>query len=309
MKRILNFGSLNIDYVYLVDHFVRPGETMQSQGLSVFCGGKGLNQSIALARAGAAVFHAGCVGKDDGQILLTAMSEAGVNIENVRQIDTRSGNALIQVTGQGENAIILFGGANQCITEEHIEKALEKFNKNDILLLQNEINCTGLLIEKAAQIGMTVVLNPSPCDDRIRRLPLHLIDYFVLNEIEGADITRCNEKDGKYIANALYKTFPGAKIVLTLGKHGAIYFDGVNEYRHRAFDVPVIDTTAAGDTFTGFFLAGIAKGDPPHQIIEIASKASAIAVSTAGASASIPTIDFCLKWRGAISDSHGRGRF
>ena len=289
MKRILNFGSLNIDYVYQLDHFVRPGETTQSQNLSIFCGGKGLNQSIALARAGAAVFHAGCTGAADGQVLLDELTKAGVNTENVRLVRTRSGNAVIQVNKDGENAIILFGGANQCVTENQIERTLSGFDGNDIVLLQNEINYIDVIIKKASEKGMTVVLNPSPCNETIRRLPLHLVDIFILNEVEGRDLTGAGEASAECIMAAMRGAFPEARIVLTLGELGAVYFDGVNEYRQKAFKAPVVDTTAAGDTFTGYFLAGFAKGDSSSTIIGTASKAAAIAVSRAGASVSIPT--------------------
>jgi ribokinase len=294
MKRILNFGSLNIDYVYQLDHFIRPGETTQSQSLSVFCGDKGLNQSIALARAGATVFHAGCSGADDGHALLNELSKVGVNMDNIQFVETRSGNAIIQVDKDGENAIILFCGANHCITENKIEQTLARFNDNDILLLQNEINCTDVLIKKASEKGLTVVLNPSPCNELIRNLPLHLVDVFILNEIEGRDLTGIGGAGVEHIMTAMREAFPKARIVLTLGKFGSIYFDGVNEYRQKTFNVPVVDTTVAGDTFTGYFLAGFAKDEPSSQIIETASKAAAIAVSRAGASISIPTIDEVL---------------
>ena len=290
MKRILNFGSLNIDYVYRLDHVVRPSETIHSEELSVFCGGKGLNQSIALKRAGAAVFHAGCTGAADGRILLDELSKTGVNTDNVRIVNERSGNAIIQVDKNGENAIIVFGGANQCVTEEHVEQALGEFNCDDILLLQNEINLVGFLIQAASEKGMAIALNPSPFDRLVHNYPLHLVDIFILNEIEGRDLAGSCEASEDGIVSALRSMFPKAKIVLTLGERGVVYFDGFNVCRHQAYKAHAVDTTAAGDTFTGYFLAGLSNGETFPKAIEVASKAASITVTRAGASASIPFI-------------------
>ena len=295
--KVLNFGSLNIDYVYQLDHFVRPGETLHSQSLSVFCGGKGLNQSIALARAGANVHHAGCVGIEDGQMLLDALSDSGVNTANISMVETRSGNAVIQVNKRGENCIILFGGANDCVSPHHVDGVIDKFQRGDYLLLQNEINCIGLIIEKASEKGMTVVFNPSPYNDMIHSLPLHLVDVFLVNEIEGMEIAGTHNPKPERILSALREKFPIAKIVLTLGKRGVIYFDGGDVNSHDIYDVPVVDTTAAGDTFTGYFLAGLIKGKSSPRIIEIASKASSITVSRFGASVSIPTMDEVMSFQ------------
>jgi ribokinase len=291
MKRVMNFGSLNIDYVYRVDHIVRPGETILSNHLSVFCGGKGLNQSIALARAGVDVFHGGCVGKTDGQLLTDELLATGVNIDNILSVDTRSGKAIIQVDSNGENSIVLFGGANQCITPSQIEETLLSFGKEDILLLQNEINNIGLIMSKASELGMTIVLNPAPYNEEINNLPLHLVDIFILNEIEGRDIINYEGNCTEQLMVALCKAFPSAEIVLTLGESGVKYFDGKKVFFKESFKVPVVDTTAAGDTFTGFFIAGLVDGWTSSKRIEVASMAAAIAVSKVGASASIPTMD------------------
>jgi len=293
--KVLNFGSLNIDYVYNVDHFVRPGETLHSNSLEVFCGGKGLNQSVALSRAGADTYHAGSVGKVDGKMLVDALEGANVNTDGIYTSDIRSGNALIQVTKEGQNSIILYGGANQVITEQHADQVLDSFLKGDVLLLQNEINLTGYLINKAYEKGMLIAFNPSPFDDRIPELPLDKVSYFILNEIEGSDIAGCSPQDTGKIMNGLKDRYCNARIVLTLGRRGTIYFDGDTEHYHGVYDVPVVDTTAAGDTFTGYFLASLTKGYSSEDIIALASKASSLAVSRKGASASIPTMDEVVK--------------
>ena len=138
--KVLNFGSLNIDYVYDVDNFVRKGETISSKALKVFCGGKGLNQWVALARGGAEVYQAGMIGKD-GQFLLDLLKEVGVNIDNiVIRDDIRTGNAIIQRDKSGDNCIILFAGANRSITKDYVDKVLSGFKEGDYIVLQNEIS-------------------------------------------------------------------------------------------------------------------------------------------------------------------------
>lgn len=285
--KILNFGSLNIDNVYTVDHFIRPGETMSSLGMEVFCGGKGLNQSIAIARAGAGVWHAGAVGRGDGGALLELMAESGVNTDHVMRTDGVSGHTIIQVDKSGQNCILLYGGANQEITPEQVDETLSYFEQGDLLLLQNEINGLAGLIEKAAKMEMKIWLNPSPATEELLKLPLHLVDCFILNEIEGADICGHGVKEEE-IPLALHEKYPRAVILLTLGSRGCIYFDGNNRYEQPAFHVDAVDTTAAGDTFTGYFIASIVTGLTVPDALYKATKAAALAVMKRGAAPSIP---------------------
>ena len=290
--RILNFGSLNIDYVYAVDHFVRPGETLASARRDVFSGGKGLNQSVALARAGADVYHAGGIGKADGLFLKKMLSDSGVHTEFIEEYETPTGHAIIQVDASGQNCILLFGGANRIQTPEFIDEVLSHFEKGDYLVLQNEINNVGYIMEKAHEKEMVIFLNPSPYNRDIDALPLSYVDCFLLNEVEAADICRVQRPDdsGELLA-VLGKKFPGAKIVLTLGKNGVVYKDGHCIYRHGIYKVTVVDTTAAGDTFTGYFISCMARGMSPEDILKYASVASSIAVSRKGAAPSIPLFD------------------
>lgn len=285
--RILNFGSLNIDNVYAVDHFIRPGETMSSLGMEVFCGGKGLNQSIAMARAGAQVWHAGAVGRNDGKKLLELLAESGVNTDFVRKTDGVSGHTIIQVDKNGQNCILLFGGANQEITPGQVDETLAHFEEGDILLLQNEINGLAGLIKKAAEKGMKIYLNPSPVTGELLELPLELVDCFILNEIEGADICGQEAKEEE-IPQLLHEKYPRAVILLTLGSRGSIYYDGENRYEQPAFCVEAVDTTAAGDTFTGYFIASAVKGNSVPDALLKAAKAAAITVMGKGAAPSIP---------------------
>lgn len=288
--KLLNFGSLNIDYVYKVDHFVRPGETMSSESRQTFCGGKGLNQTIALARAGVQVYHAGAVGKADGEMLLEALKKNNVNIDFVKQCeDIATGHAIIQVNRSGQNCIMLYGGANQTMTKEHIDETLAGFSAGDFLILQNEINNLGYIMQQAHKKELVIVLNPSPMNEKILALPLEFVDYFMLNEVEAADI--CGEESKDNLLGNLSRKYPKAKIVLTLGKQGVQYKDGEQILSHGIYKVPVVDTTAAGDTFTGFFIGSLAQGYAAEEALRLASVASSIAVSRQGAESSIPYMD------------------
>ncbi len=285
--KVLNYGSLNIDNVYSVDHFVRGGETLSSAKMEIFSGGKGLNQSIALAKSGAEVWHAGAVGESDGEFLLDMMRQAGVNVSLVAHTSGKTGHAIIQRDREGQNCILLYGGANQEITREQVDQAMEHFEEGDFLILQNEINEIAYIMETAHRKGMKIVLNPSPMDEKIAGYPLEYVDYFLLNEIEAGDICGC-EGSGEELLEKLSARFPGAKIVLTLGGDGSMYKDGDLVLKQPIYRVPVVDTTAAGDTFTGFFIGGLMRGEEPATALDHAAKAAAIAVSRAGAAPSIP---------------------
>ena len=288
--KVLNFGSLNIDYTYQVDHFVRAGETMSSESLQVFSGGKGLNQSIALSKAGADVWHAGAVGAGDGDFLIEQMKKAGVHTELIEHLDGQTGHAIIQKDPAGQNCILLYGGANQRITKEMVDRVLTQFEADDFLILQNEISEIGYIMEKAHEKGMKIVLNPSPMNVKILSYPLEYVDYFLLNEVEASDICGIEAtKDPQALMNGLVKRFPEAKIVLTLGGDGSVYRDGDTVLRQGIYKVPVVDTTAAGDTFTGYFLAGVLSDLPMDETLRLASVASSIAVSKKGATSSIPS--------------------
>jgi len=299
MTKILNFGSLNYDYVYDVDHFVRAGETISSAARQTFCGGKGLNQSIALSRAGARVYHAGSVGRD-GETLIKALADNHVDTSLIRITDVASGHAIIQRDAGGQNCIILFGGANRQVSDRHIEDALEGFSEGDYLVLQNEVNNLANMIKKAKDKGMYIALNPAPMDEGIHELPLELVDIFVLNEIEAEEL--CGSPDPEQAMEALRRRFPSAAVVLTLGKDGVVYQDQslATPLRHGIYDVPVVDTTAAGDAFLGFFIASVSGGSPVPNALEIASIASSLTVSKEGASPSIPTISEVYTFKSAI---------
>jgi len=288
MKKILNFGSLNADYVYTTDHIVRGGETAASNKMEIFAGGKGLNQSIALSRAGLSVYHAGLIG-DDGDFLLSTLSENGVDTRFVGKIPGRGGHTVIQVDKNAQNAILLFGGSNRAVTPEYADEVLSHFEKGDLLLLQNEISALPYIIDRAFELGLLIWLNPSPMDSGVLACDLQKISGFFLNEIEGAELT--GSSDPQIILDRMAEIYPTAAVVLTLGENGAWYAKDGTRVFCPAEKADAVDTTAAGDTFTGYFLRGTLEGLSPDAALSLAAEAAAIAVSRPGASPSIPKYD------------------
>lgn len=289
--KVLNIGSMNLDLVYSVDHIVQPGETEASFALDTFLGGKGLNQSMALAKAGVEVYQGGMIG-EDGQVFLDACAEYGVKADYIRTVPDKSGHAVIQRDKNAQNCILLYGGANQMLTEEYVDSVLANFEAGDILLLQNEVNQMPYIVEKAYEKGMQIALNPSPFNEKLSAVDMAKISIFLLNEVEGNQVTGLTDPD-EIIAEML-RRFPKAKIVLTLGKDGAVYADAEQKHFQPIFKVQAVDTTAAGDTFTGYFLAGLLSGLPVPEILKMSAKASSIAVTRAGAVPSIPYRDEVL---------------
>lgn len=289
--KIINFGSMNLDKVYHVDHFVLPGETLMSEGFETNAGGKGLNQSVAAARAGSQVCHAGKIGVD-GRMLRDLLKSSGVNVEHVKESSCVTGHAIIQVDRSGQNCILLHSGANYDIGEDFIDSVLSEFDSGDILLLQNEIANNAYIIETARRKGLRIALNPSPVTKEISRLPLDAVEWFLLNEIEGRALT--GTENPEKIAEILLDRFPGCAVVLTLGKEGVIYQDAARRLKHGIYRVDRVDTTGAGDTFTGYFISGVAQGLAMEEILRRASVASSLAVSKKGAAASIPEIQEVL---------------
>lgn len=283
--KVLNIGSMNLDHVYNVDHIVMPGETQATKAMNIFLGGKGINQSIALAKAGANVYHGGLIGKD-GQSFIEACKEYGVNYDHIHTVEGNTGHAIIQIDKNAQNCILLYGGTNEMLTEEYVDGVLEDFEEGDILLLQNEVNMLPYIVDKAYEKGMQIALNPSPYNEKLGKVDMSKISYFLMNEVEGEQITGCSEPDE--IIEKVVALYPKAKIVLTLGGDGAIYADKDARYHQPIFKVEAVDTTAAGDTFTGYFLAGIIDGMEIPDILKMCAKASSIAVTRQGAVPSIP---------------------
>ena len=285
----MNFGSLNLDYVYEVEHFVQPGETLSAASQTVKAGGKGLNQSIALRRAGAEVWHAGCMGTG-GEMLVERLQKDGVHTEYIRPVPTLQGNAMIQVNAQGENCILLFGGSNQCVTEAQIDETISAFAPGDWLLLQNEVNLVDRMVEKAAEKGLMIALNPSPFNGKLNAVDYGKLSWLLMNEIEAEQLT--GETDPAAAWTALHQQYPRLSVLITLGVKGSMAWrvqqGTIETHSEPALPVQAVDTTAAGDTYTGYFITGIMEGLPLQICMERAARASAIAVTRFGAADSIP---------------------
>jgi len=283
--KILNYGSMNIDRVYSVAHTVRPGETILAEGMEIFCGGKGLNQSIAIAKAGGEIYHAGVIG-EDGDVLLDALHRYGVETEHVRRVSGASSHTVIQVDAQGQNCIIVCPGENVRVTDAEIDRVLDSFVPGDILVFQNELGNAASILRKASEHGMIPIFNPSPVNEALRTYPLELVKWFVMNEIEGAAIT--GETDPEKVLEAMARLYPDAGVVLTLGSEGAYCVTDGQRMFQPAFPVKAVDTTAAGDTFTGYLVTGLSQEEEMPVILERAARAASITVGRKGAADSIP---------------------
>ena len=307
---VYNFGSINVDHVYRVPHLVRPGETLASASLDTVLGGKGANQSVALARAGASVRHVGRLGEADAA-LLDALTEAGVDCSRVARVPGASGHAIIQVDDAGENAIVLHGGANRGFDAATLDAALADAGVGDWLLVQNECDALDAAFAAARERGARVAFNPAPMSPDVARLPLDALDLLVVNETEarglaaaladdagpgpGPDAGRNAEAgagDVDDAIDALAARLPGVLLVTTLGAAGAVLVDGPGggaRARSAAPVVDAVDTTGAGDTFVGYLLAALVDGLAPAAALTRACVAGALATTRAGATPSIPT--------------------
>lgn len=283
---ILNYGSINIDIRFYVDEIVKPGQTIIAERREIGCGGKGLNQSIALARAGAKVYHAGKVGKD-AKDLVDMMQNCGINIDGIYTSDDVNGYAMIQVDKNGENSIIVYGGSNREIQKTEIDEVLSHFSNSDYLLLQNEINNIGYIIRAAHKRGMKIAINAAPITPEIANYPLELVDYLIINETEGFGISGKKEPDD--IIAELSERYPKCAIILTLGSKGVVVYSKGKKTALPSFDVKAVDSTGAGDTFIGYFLTEVERGKSAEDAAIFASKASALSVMKKGASEAIPT--------------------
>lgn len=290
--RVLNFGSLNLDYVYGVEHFVLPGETLAARTREVKCGGKGLNQSVALARAGAKVCHGGCVG-EGGAPLRALLRDSGVDVSLLRQVEEMQGHTVIEVNPAGENRILLYGGSNRCVGEDQIAATLSAFGAGDWLVLQNEINGLPAIVDAARTRGMAIALNPSPWDDSLLEVDFDKLDWLLVNEIEAGQLSGEDEPEAAW--NRLHARHPRLSVLITLGGRGSLAYrvenGRVTAARQAAFAARAVDTTAAGDTYTGYFIAGLMAGLPLQDCMRRASRAAAISVTRPGAADSIPALD------------------
>ena len=288
--KVLSFGSLNIDNNYKLDHIVAPGETISSLDLIVTCGGKGLNQSIALKKAGADVWHAGIIGYD-GDALKKMLDDAGVNTSILKvDPDHPSGHTIIQIEEKtAQNCIIVHPGTNGLVDKDYIHEVVSHFEAGDYAVFQNEITNVDYAMKCCKEKGLKVVFNPSPMTRELAASDIYqYVDELFINEVEGKQMTGTDVPEE--ICKEMKRLWPQCRTILTLGSDGAVIFmDGEFIYQ-KAFPCEAVDTTGAGDTFSGFFIALSAAGKDVREALELSCKASSLAVRKMGAAASIPTL-------------------
>ncbi len=288
---LYNLGSINLDHFYRVTHFVAPGETLASQDYRIGLGGKGANQSLALARAGAAVSHWGRIGRQDGWAR-DLLAEAGIDVSRVELVDEPSGHAIIQVDDQGENAILLFAGANHGFLSSDLDAAISSTQSGDWLLVQNECNGLSHLMTQAAAHGLNIAFNPAPMTDEVLTLPLQRCRLLFVNRGEAARLAELPETTAaEALLDALAYRLPGTETVLTLGDEGAWHQQGGERHYQPALPVTAVDTTAAGDTFIGYYLAAVQDGSSMADCLYRATVAAGLSVQRHGAADSIPFRD------------------
>jgi len=286
--KILNFGSINKDFFYSVNDFVKPGETISSIRYNVKIGGKGLNQSVGISKAGQKIYHAGIINKDD-TFILDKLKKWNINCENILLSNNPTGHAIIQVDKKGENSIIIHGGANHDIDIKFIKSVLSKFDSGDILVLQNEINNIKEIIDRAHHKKMKIVFNPAPFNNEILSYDLSKISTLILNQTEGEALSKEKKPDG--ILKVLNSKLNNTEIILTLGEKGSLYSFKDELLKIKAHKLDTVDTTGAGDTFIGYYVAGIASEMNKKDNLNRASEAAALATTKLGGAESIPRIN------------------
>ncbi len=286
--KVLCFGSANLDHVYKVDHFTVPGETQGCLEYNIKCGGKGVNQAIAMALAGNDTYFAGIIGSDGG-LLKDALVDKGVHIDYMKISNKPTGHAIIEVDQSGQNHILLYGGTNKEIDFEYIDEVLSHFSKGDIVVLQNEINNVPYIIERCYEKEMKSFFNASPYDIAVKNYPIEKVTWLVVNETEGAALS--NEEDYEKIIQTLKQKYPHTHILFTMGKEGSRVLTDKEDIKVEALKVNAVDTTGAGDTYIGYFVRGIVEEMPLLETAQMATKASAIAVTRFGAVDSIPNYE------------------
>lgn len=290
---IYNLGSINLDHVYEVQSLPIPGETVFSTSYMRNIGGKGLNISVAAQRFGGHVRHIGQVGAGDTAIR-ALLDEVGITAELIRDVDAPTGHAIIYVDAESENCIVVHGGANQSFQSDFVGKALQDAGPGDWLVLQNETNANAAGIALARQKGMKIALVAAPfCAQSLPEQISH-VDLVTMNQTE---LSQFEAATGTSPAD-----HPHVAFLITLGAKGARFLHEGKVIDAQAYKVQAVDTTGAGDTFFGAFLAQYAKGEGVQGALSIASAAGALMVQRKGAANVIPTLDEAEAFLGGHSD-------
>lgn len=281
---VWNLGSINIDHVYRLAHMPKPGETVAALDMAHGLGGKGANQSIAAARAGARTIHLGAMGAGD-EWVVDSLKDSGVGTTQLlRLADQVTGHAIILLDREAENSIIIHPGANRALTPDWLAAALSGLTPQDSLLIQNETNCQVEAAQIARQAGAQVIYSAAPFGIEALRAILPHATILAMNEGEAAQMS-----------DALHDHLPPglAGLLVTRGGDGAEYRDlqSGQTYHHPAFPVDPVDTTGAGDTFAGYFTAMRDHGHDIPAALRLASAAAALQVTRPGAAEAIPTLE------------------
>lgn len=276
---IYNLGSINIDHIYRLEHLPRAGETLASGGYSLGLGGKGANQSVAAARAGAQVVHIGAMSHQDDWVIDTLKS-AGVETAAIARLpETATGHAIILVEESGENSIILHGGANRALDPAAIAAAMSSIRPTDSLLIQNETSLQVLAATRAFTSGARVIYSAAPFAIEALQAVLSHVSIIALNTIEARDLFEHFGSD-----------LPVDGLLITHGADGAEYRDlkSGESYFQKSFAVRAVDTTGAGDCFAGWFAAGLDRDEDIATALRHAAAAAALQVTRQGAGSAMP---------------------
>lgn len=286
---IWNLGGINADFVYAVPHIASPGETLNASDRQVFLGGKGANMSVAAARAGAHVRHIGAVGPD-GRWAVDRMLEYGVDVRTISQVETQTAHAMIFVAPDGENSIAVYQGASINIPETALNEALTQAETGDWFITQNETNLHVEGVKLAKKMGLLVGYAAAPFDLKATEAVMPFLDFLILNEVEAEQLARAT--------GTAPSDLPVQDIVVTRGSKGAVWFGATGEVQIDPVPVTPVDTTGAGDTFTGYVIAGLDRGHPMEQALKTATKAAALMVTRRGTADVIPDLSEVQKFSG-----------
>ena len=289
--KIVVIGSLNVDTTYSLPHIPKEGETILATNKTVQKGGKGQNQAIQMARLGAEVSMIGAVGSDgEGKELIDGLKQENIDTRGMIVKEGPSGTASIYVNSEGQNNIVVYPGANFKLTKEDIDSKLDILKDADICVMQNEIPLDVIyhVLELCREMGITMIHNPAPAVKDFDKKYLSLIDYFVPNETE-MELILNREIDSNVEDMAREVLELGCRnVIVTLGSKGSLLVNEEKVYGQKAMLVKAVDTTAAGDSFIGGFVAGLARGFDLERAMEYGTLSSALTVTSPGAVDALP---------------------
>jgi ribokinase len=272
------YGSINLDHIYTLPHRLAPGETLAATAYHIELGGKGANQSVAAARAGAVVRHIGAVGPGGAQAQLAAF---GVDVSGVQVVAEATGHAIILLEPGGENSIVIHPGANRALDLDAAKAALGAAEIGDLLLIQNEVAYAAEIAEYGMGLGMEVIYSAAPFDAAAVQAVLPFTNMLIVNAVEAAQL-----QDSLGVA---FEDLPVETVIVTKGAEGASWHArGTPEIHVPAMAACVVDTTGAGDCFTGALAAALDEVMLPQDAMRFAAAASGLQVGQKGTASAMP---------------------